>query len=203
MAFYLSLLVFVFDRFREWRPEGWNAEEVWAFPASRWALPRLSLHPALHGENILLLSTIILYSAQAKQERGLYKIIRLPQMGCQIKSPGYSTHCMCLDFAFISNTFICLKCFWGFFYCFFIHILTAPLHFCLASNLLFPQTSSNLLESKKSFVSSGSVNLSKSKKSYRGCSKMKKKKWLYAERLLDKVDERGLRVLRSGRWARA
>jgi len=39
---------------RKWRSEGGNAEEVWAFPASRWALPRLSLHSALHGENTIL-----------------------------------------------------------------------------------------------------------------------------------------------------
>lgn len=35
---------------RKWRPEEWNAEEVWAFSTSCWALPRLSLHSAFHGE---------------------------------------------------------------------------------------------------------------------------------------------------------
>lgn len=38
-------------RFRERRPAGRNAEEVWAFPAPGRALPRLPLHPALHGED--------------------------------------------------------------------------------------------------------------------------------------------------------
>lgn len=42
--------IFFYIKFRKWRPEERNAEEVWAFPTSCWALPRLSLHSAFHGE---------------------------------------------------------------------------------------------------------------------------------------------------------
>lgn len=38
-------------KFRKWRAEEWNAEEVWAVSTSRWALPHLSLHSAFHGES--------------------------------------------------------------------------------------------------------------------------------------------------------
>lgn len=44
-------VTFFHVKFRKWRAEEWNAEEVWAFSTSRWALPRLSLHSAFHGES--------------------------------------------------------------------------------------------------------------------------------------------------------
>lgn len=50
-SFNFSLCFFALGRpRRERRPEGRNAEEVCPFPASGRALPRLPLHPALHGE---------------------------------------------------------------------------------------------------------------------------------------------------------
>lgn len=60
----------LFVQLRKWRPEGRNAEKVWALSASCWALPRVPLHSALHGENMLLLSTLIFYSHTTQKWAG-------------------------------------------------------------------------------------------------------------------------------------
>lgn len=58
-AFICSQETFPPFQFRNWRPEGWNAKEVWTFSASRYALPHLSIHSPFHGEVTLLVSTLI------------------------------------------------------------------------------------------------------------------------------------------------
>lgn len=179
--FLLNLCLCLFFAWcRKWRPEGWNAEEVWAFSASCWALPRLSLYSALHGENTLLLSKPIFHMQNRQKWEEAYRL------AVRLKAPGNSTF-----YITTSNTFMFLICFFVFLAW---SILTAPLHFCPLSNQLLLSNFFRPLwvwqEFCKFWLSKDYVNPKKKRLRVQ-------EKLIYAERMLDKVDKRGLRVLRS------
>lgn len=146
MYYLLNLFLCLFFAWcRKWRPEGWNAEEVWAFSASCWALPRLSLYSALHGENTLLLSKPIFHMQNRQKWEEAYRL------AVRLKAPGNSTF-----YITTSNTFMFLICFLFFW----LEVYWQPL--CISAHFLInfcSQISSGLFEFDKSFASSGSPKI--------------------------------------------